>query len=302
MSGGFFASFFGSSSPPPSPRRSAAPKPPVSSPRQPASSVSTSSPASSTRSKFDRVPVSPRSHSSPPSSSSPSLAPPGEVVPPQPRRRTYQERLQELEEVLLAEVIDLPKLRSLAFAGLPEGRLRALTWKILLGYLPLRREDWPEELARHRSLYRDWHNDLDIDPFHQEEGSSGLVVDETPVTDDPLNTEKSSEWMGFFKDGAVMFEVEKDVHRTFPHLHFFQTRELDEVEDLSPQHERMLALKNPHYRAMRAILFMWAKLNPGVSYVQGMNELLGPIYYLFANDSDPDFKKHAEADAFFLLQ
>ena len=32
------------------------------------------------------------------------------------------------------------------------------------------------------------------------------------------------------------------------------------------------------------ILFIYAKLNPGQGYVQGMNELIGPIYYCFAND------------------
>lgn len=32
------------------------------------------------------------------------------------------------------------------------------------------------------------------------------------------------------------------------------------------------------------ILYIFAKLNPGQGYVQGMNELIGPIYYVFAND------------------
>ncbi|RUS14214.1 rab-GTPase-TBC domain-containing protein, partial [Jimgerdemannia flammicorona] len=47
-------------------------------------------------------------------------------------------------------------------------------------------------------------------------------------------------------------------------------------------------------------MFIYAKLNPGVGYVQGMNELLGPIYHLFARDtSAPDTQAHAEADSFF---
>ena len=32
------------------------------------------------------------------------------------------------------------------------------------------------------------------------------------------------------------------------------------------------------------ILFIYAKLNPGQGYVQGMNEIIGPLYYVFAND------------------
>ena len=33
------------------------------------------------------------------------------------------------------------------------------------------------------------------------------------------------------------------------------------------------------------VLFIYAKLNPGQGYVQGMNEIIGPIYYVFANDN-----------------
>eukprot|EP01126_Amoeba_proteus_P021609 TRINITY_DN2199_c0_g1_i15.p1 TRINITY_DN2199_c0_g1~~TRINITY_DN2199_c0_g1_i15.p1 ORF type:complete len:231 (-),score=44.49 TRINITY_DN2199_c0_g1_i15:241-933(-) len=44
---------------------------------------------------------------------------------------------------------------------------------------------------------------------------------------------------------------------------------------------------------------MWSKLNPGISYVQGMNEILAPIYCLFANDPEESCRGNAEADAFF---
>jgi hypothetical protein len=30
-----------------------------------------------------------------------------------------------------------------------------------------------------------------------------------------------------------------------------------------------------------------------------MNEIIGPIYYIFATDPDPMWQEHAEADAFF---
>jgi len=56
-----------------------------------------------------------------------------------------------------------------------------------------------------------------------------------------------------------------------------------------------------HYEALKRILFIYAKLNPGIKYVQGMNEILGPIYYIFASDPDSDFKVNAEADAFFVF-
>ncbi|KAI9319520.1 rab-GTPase-TBC domain-containing protein [Dichotomocladium elegans] len=56
-----------------------------------------------------------------------------------------------------------------------------------------------------------------------------------------------------------------------------------------------------HWEAIERILFIYAKLNPGVSYVQGMNELLAPIYYVFAKDDHPEGQAYAEADAFFVF-
>lgn len=41
---------------------------------------------------------------------------------------------------------------------------------------------------------------------------------------------------------------------------------------------------------MTRILFIFAKLNPGIMYIQGMNEILAPIYYVFANDPDETFR------------
>jgi len=45
-----------------------------------------------------------------------------------------------------------------------------------------------------------------------------------------------------------------------------------------------------HWEVVERILFIYAKLNPGQSYVQGMNEIIGPIYYLFATDADSHWR------------
>ncbi|RXG53989.1 TBC1 domain family member 13 [Armadillidium vulgare] len=54
-----------------------------------------------------------------------------------------------------------------------------------------------------------------------------------------------------------------------------------------------------HWEVVERILFIYAKLNPGQSYVQGMNEIIGPLYYTFATDPDLGMRQHAEADTFF---
>lgn len=38
--------------------------------------------------------------------------------------------------------------------------------------------------------------------------------------------------------------------------------------------------------ALRHILIVFAKLNPSIKYVQGMNEVLAPLFYVFRNDPD----------------
>src|SRR4051812_21811478 len=73
-----------------------------------------------------------------------------------------------------------------------------------------------------------------------------------------------------------------------------------------------------HWEVVERILFLYYKLNPGVKYVQvcstilcvcfttvtyqGMNEILGPLYYVLASDSDIEWAAYAEADTFYCFQ
>ena len=50
---------------------------------------------------------------------------------------------------------------------------------------------------------------------------------------------------------------------------------------------------------MERILFVYAKLNPGIRYVQGMNEVLAPIFHVMGNDNSHGFKGYDEHDTFF---
>ena len=74
------------------------------------------------------------------------------------------------------------------------------------------------------------------------------------------------------------------------------------AEDYTPIME---AGQEAHWEVVQRILFLYAKLNPGQGYVQGMNEIIGPIYYVLASDSGAssapggDWRQHAEADCFF---
>lgn len=52
------------------------------------------------------------------------------------------------------------------------------------------------------------------------------------------------------------------------------------------------------YHVMTRILFVYSRLNPRVGYVQGMNELLAPIFYLVNSHRIDDLE---EASCFFML-
>jgi len=198
-------------------------------------------------------------------------------------RQTYRERVQVYEAALNIDPIDRKVIEKLSFAGIPDAPgLRGRYWKILLHYLPRKHEYWEEELAKNRKTYRDWIQELILDP-HEKYTSRNEGAEDVSSFDHPLSMSDDSVWKQYFADREMMEEIDKDVRRTFPHLHFFN-------KDGEVGSTR-------HHESLRRILFIYAKLNPGICYVQGMNELLGPIYYSIALDPTLDADA-AEADGF----
>ena len=97
---------------------------------------------------------------------------------------------------------------------------------------------------------------------------------------------------------ALQDEIEKDSKRTWPDLHFFRTE--NDFNGLEDEHyDGGTGLPSHHQMALTRVLFVFARLNPGIRYVQGMNEVLAPIYYVFKLDPCADSSAEAEADAFW---
>jgi hypothetical protein len=153
---------------------------------------------------------------------------------------------------------------------------------LLLGYLPLTRAEWEDSLRGSRKLFAEFKAELFIDP---RQAHAPVVVDH------PLSLETDSNWNAFFKDNELLQEIDKDVKRTFPHLHFFRCATSWVMS--SPALNLTVWIRGEtekHHDNLRQILFIWAKLNAGIKYVQGMNEILAPIYYIFAIDSDESMR------------
>ncbi|XP_072965666.1 uncharacterized protein [Typha angustifolia] len=202
---------------------------------------------------------------------------------------------------LSQNVINLEALQHLACRGLLEGREhRATIWKLLLGYLPVERDSWERELVSNRIRYAELKEELLVNPAvrnldNREETSSprkqcGKSYNDELLSrieiingDHPLSISSNSIWNQFFKDVEIVEQIDRDLPRTHPDIEFFSAD--------SP-------LSQKHLEAMRNILLLFAKLNPAIGYVQGMNELLAPLFYVFRTDPDEKNGSYAEADSF----
>ncbi|KAF3577548.1 hypothetical protein DY000_02033118 [Brassica cretica] len=222
---------------------------------------------------------------------------PGSVTP---AAEDVSRKTQVVAE-LSKKVIDLKELRKIASQGLPDDAgIRSLVWKLLLGYLSPDRSLWSSELAKKRSQYKQFKEELLMNPSEvtrkmekskggdsndpKVEGPGALSRSEITHEDHPLSLGTTSLWNNFFKDTEVLEQIDRDVMRTHPDMHFFSG-------DSAVAKSNQDALKN--------VLTIFAKLNPGIRYVQGMNEILAPIFYIFKNDPDKGNAAYAEADAFF---
>ncbi|KAK8473846.1 hypothetical protein PHAVU_001G267600 [Phaseolus vulgaris] len=195
------------------------------------------------------------------------------------------------------------ELRRVASQGIPHAAapaLRPTLWKLLLGYLPSDRALWSSELANKRSQYKHFKDDLLMNPseitrriynsaahdIDDAKSETRILLSRSQITheDHPLSLGKTSVWNQFFQDTDLIEQIDRDVKRTHPDIHFFSG-------------DSQLAKSNQD--ALKNILLIFAKLNPGIRYVQGMNEVLAPLFYVFKNDPDEENAAFAEADTFF---
>ncbi|CAI0436848.1 unnamed protein product [Linum tenue] len=203
-----------------------------------------------------------------------------------PSAEDITKQAQLLTEAVVEEGSKCERIEEDCFAGL------------LLGYLSPERSQWSSELAKKRSQYKIFKDELLMNPSEitrklekstlddEPKSESRCVLSRSEITHDehPLSLGKTSVWNQFFQDSEIIEQIDRDVKRTHPDLHFF-------CGDSS--------FANSNQEALKSILVVFAKLNPGIRYVQGMNEILAPLYYVFKSDPDEEMAACAEADTFF---
>ena len=172
-------------------------------------------------------------------------------------------RINKFKRVLQASSINLSELRDSAWSGLPS-EVRAMSWQILLGYLPTSSERRVATLERKRKEY--------LDGVRQafDRGASGSTA---PVEAGLAGTgssayAKAGRARGL--DEAVWHQISIDVPRTNPHLELYSYEATQ--------------------RSLERILYVWAIRHPASGYVQGINDLVTPFWQVFLGQyiTDPD--------------
>ena len=172
--------------------------------------------------------------------------------------------------------------------------LRAFIWKILLNYLPEEPKKWEENLIQKRNEYKNYKAFIE-----------GRIQSEIK--------EKT------YKSKDILEQIIKDVYRTNSENPFFyelvdKNNKKSEEELLKIYQQRKNCIlkeideiyyedkiNENHVEVMKRILFIYTYLRPDISYHQGMNELLAPLYYCLSYDKtyQDESEENIEADSFW---
>ncbi|KJX98104.1 GTPase-activating protein gyp1 [Zymoseptoria brevis] len=170
-------------------------------------------------------------------------------------------RINKFKKILQASSISLPELRNLAWSGLPP-EVRAMSWQILLNYLPTSSERRVATLERKRKEYLDSVRQA----FERPTTSSGSPI--LSSTTSPASPARAPRGL----DEVLWHQITIDVPRTNPTLPLYR----------HPTTQRSL----------ERILYVWAIRHPASGYVQGINDLVTPFFQVFlgqyiTSSSDP---------------
>jgi len=217
--------------------------------------------------------------------------------------------------------------------------LRSLSWKLLLSYLPLRRSEWAAFREKHQRSYSAFVNELIVHPGSQAPPSDAPVdvtMDDHPLNPNPTSQwatffKDNATLLQIDKDVRRLCPDLNFFQTATPHPCLILTKAdatimnlRQRVEQTSLEATNVIKSKaginnmvdtrrrtssldyrhlkpgqEAHWEVVERILFLYAKLNPGQGYVQGMNEIIGPLYYTFATDPDEAWRASAESDTFY---
>ena len=163
-------------------------------------------------------------------------------------------RINKFKRILQATSISLTELRDSAWSGIPP-EVRAMTWQLMLGYLPPTSERRVATLERKRKDY--------LDGVKQafERGTTGSEDSVVTGIAGAGAQPATGRGRGRGLDEAIWHQISIDVPRTNPHIPLYGFEATQ--------------------RSLERILYVWAIRHPASGYVQGINDLVTPFWQVF---------------------
>ena len=228
------------------------------------------------------------------------------------------------------------ELKTECYNGLPElPSLRALVWKINFHYFPRDIHKWNSLLRLKRQEYTETKNalllrqkaemqifeDLEKQQKESEEKKSENEENNENNENNNININSLSS-IAENTDRCLLETIDKDVNRTHNDMPFFNKFVNEQITVSEEEIKKMIEHKRnctyqdykivytkgrndnnvfnneTHSDVIARILYVYAKLNKDLGYVQGMNEILSVIYYCYCVDSHLDIET-IEADTFW---
>ena len=178
-----------------------------------------------------------------------------------------------------------------------------------MGYLPINNEEWEKIMEDKRKSYFDYKNIFKkklLEEYNLYQNYDKMIKEEKEKLDKKTNK-------------LLLEQICKDVNRTHNQMDFFfkptddhnilSKKELIEImdnrrncsmKDINDIYK--INIKETHADVIVRILFIYSTFFPDISYVQGMNEIIAPIYYIFSFDKTYGVEtniENIEADTFW---
>ena len=173
-------------------------------------------------------------------------------------------KIEILTDFLKNNKFDNKILKQIIKNGIPDNLpcLRAMIWKTLIGYYPI------NDLVNWKKITLDHFNSYQtLKKFYK---------------DFPNDLSDKN-------DLKILMQINKDLPRTRTEINFFNEKSKFNKEETN-------------YDILRRILFIFAKRNQELGYVQGMNEIVAIIYYIYSLDENVYIKPFVESETFYSFE
>ncbi len=183
-------------------------------------------------------------------------------------------------------------ISNISEKGIPDDlpMLRAYIWKILLNLLPEDPSLWGETLKKKRIEYHNYRELIEAKLKKEIEEKKYKSIDELEqIIKDAYRTNTS---VPFFFEPTNKDNLQNDEE----HLKQLKKRKNCTINSVNEiyYNEKEYEL---HVDVLKRILFIHTKFCAAISYHQGMNELIAPIYYCFSYDKTYKNETHEDIEA-----